>query len=244
MRSSYLTIAVLACSSLACAGGQQRALTSDVPAAFDVYADTLQLRAGAQDIVDSFAAEVASARGAPLFEVPAVEVRNTPQLISFSRSTNRIVVPWWGTMPAEMRPVFRTFAAGGDAEAEYLFRAIFNRFLVAHEAAHWFQAHAGRQQQTLYENENAANRIAVAFWRTQPGGERFLAELERLTAGAAAALTDPTPAGEDAIAYFGANYQTLGADPLKYGYYQFRFMRDAVRDRAQLSFADMVQRSE
>jgi hypothetical protein len=233
---------------MACTGGGQRAVipeqnvtASGGRAPFEVYSDTLQLREGAQAIVNAFAAEVARARGTALFETPAVEVRNTPQLIFFSRNANRIVVPWWGTLPPEMGPVFRTFAAGGDAEAEHLFRAVFNRFLVAHEAAHWFQAHAGQQRPTLYENENAANRIAVAFWRTQPGGERFLAEMERLTAGAAAALTDPTPAGEDAVAYFGANYQALGADPLKYGYYQFRFMRDAVRDRGGLNFAEMVK---
>ena len=34
--------------------------------------------------------------------------------------------------------------------------------------------------------------------------------------------------------------QALGRDPLKYGYYQFRFMRDAIRNRAQLDFSEMV----
>lgn len=143
-----------------------------------------------------------------------------------------------------MKSVFRTFAAGGDPEAEQFFRAFFNRFLIAHEAGHWFQDHAHRRQPTLYENEDAANRLAVAFWRTQPGGERFLSELERLADRAAANLQDPTPAGQDPVAYFGANYQALGRDPLKYGYYQFRFMRDAIRDRAALDFAKMVKASE
>ena len=205
-----------------------------------VYADTAQLRTGAQQVVDAFAAEVARARGAPVAAAPTVAVRNTPQLISFSGATNTIVVPWWETAPAQMRAVFRTFAGGGEAEAEHLFRAFFNRFLIAHEAGHWLQARADRREPTLYENENAANRLAVAFWRTQPGGERFLAELERLATAAAASLPDPTPAGEDPVAYFGANYRTLGADPLKYGYYQFRFMRDALRERARLDFARMA----
>jgi hypothetical protein len=206
-----------------------------------VYADTAGLRAGAQAVVDAFAAQVARARGSALPDVPRVQVRNTPQLIFFSGSTNTIAVPDWETLPPPMRPVFRTFAGGGDAEAERLFRAFFHRFLVAHEAAHWFQARADRRAATLYENENVANRMAVAFWRTQPGGERFLAELERLAAGAAAAVPDPTPPGEDPVAYFGANYQTLGRDPLKYGFYQFRFMADALRDRSQLDFARMVR---
>lgn len=204
-----------------------------------VYADTARFRTDAQAIVDAFAAEVGRARGA-MGTAPAVEVRNTPQLIFFSGNANRIVVPWWETQPPEMRTVFRTFAGGDDAAAEQLFRAFFNRFLIAHEAAHWFQAQAGRRERTLYENENAANRIAVAFWRTQPGGERFLAELERLARRAAASLPDPTPPGEDPVAYFGANYQTLGRNPLQYGYYQFRFMADALRDRSQLDFARMT----
>jgi hypothetical protein len=205
-----------------------------------VYADTAQFRAAAQAVVDAFAAEVARARGASLPDPPAIQIRTAPQLVFYSGSANQITVPWWGTTPPELRGAFRTFAGGDDAAAEYLFRSFFNRFLIAHEAGHWYQARANRRAATLYQNENEANRLAVAFWRTQPGAEPFLAELERLAAGAVAALPDPTPAGEDPVAYFGANYQTLGRDPLKYGYYQFRFMRDALRDRAQLDFARMV----
>ena len=204
------------------------------------YPDTTALRAGAQDIVSAFAAEVTRVRGAPLADVPTVLVRNTPGLIQFLDPTNQVMVPWWDATPPEMRAVFRTFAGGSDQEAERLFRAFFNRFLIAHEASHWFQYRAERKERTLYENENMPNRLAVAFWRTQPGGEAFLAELEGLAARAAANLPDPTPAGEDPVAYFGADYERLGPDPLKYGYYQFRFMRDAIRDRAQLDFARMV----
>lgn len=202
--------------------------------------DTAQFRAEAQAVLDAVAAEVARARGGPLADVPTVQIRNTPQLIFFARGTNQVVVPWWDDTAPEMRAVFRTFAGGTDADAEHLFRAFFNRFLIAHEAGHWFQFGADRRERTLHENENMANRFAVAFWRTQPGGEALLGELERLATRAAMNLPDPTPAGEDPVAYFGANYQALGREPLKYGYYQFRFMRDALRDRAQLDFARMV----
>lgn len=205
-----------------------------------VYTDSAQFRSAAQAIVTAFAAEVARARGGPLAGAPRVEIRNTPGLIFIKRDSNVVVMPWWDTTPPEIRAVFRTFAGGGDAEAEHLFRAFFNRFLIAHEVAHWFQHHAQRVEPTLYENENAANRLAVAFWRTQPGGEPFLAELERLAARAAANVPDPTPPGEDPVAYFGAHYKTLGGDPIKYGYYQFHFMHDALRDRARLDFARMI----
>lgn len=214
---------------------------TSVPAALvPRYGDAAEFRTAAQGIVDAFASGVSRVRGVALADAPSSEVRNTPQLISFLSNSNTIVIPWWEAQPAETRAVFRTFAGGGDAQAEHFFRAFFNRFLIAHEAAHWFQVRANRREATLYENEEAANRLAVAFWRNQPDGECFLAELERLAAQAVARLPDPTPAGESRAAYFGANYQTLGRDPLKYGYYQFRFMADALRDRAELDFARIV----
>jgi len=229
--------------SVACASGASRTpprATTPASRVVPVYTDTAQFRASAQAVVNSFAARIAEARGSVLGEAPTIQIRNAPQLIFFSASSNQIVVPWWETTPTEMRAVFGRFSGGDDADAEYLFRAFFNRFLIAHEAGHWFQARANRREPTLYDNENVANRLAVAFWRTQPDGESFLAELERLATRTAAALPDPTPAGEDPVAYFGANYQTLGREPLKYGFYQFRFMRDALRDRSHLDFARMV----
>jgi len=77
-----------------------------------IYASEDALRLGAQAVAEAFAAEVARARGGKLAATPAVEVKNTPQLILFSASTNTIVVPWWDTQPPEMRAIFRKFADG------------------------------------------------------------------------------------------------------------------------------------
>lgn len=205
-----------------------------------VHTKAKHLQSDAQDIVDQFAAEVERVRGKKLSLTPAVEVNNTPMLIFFSGNSNTITVPFWKTQPDEMKSVFRQFSGGTDTEAERFFATFFNRFLVAHESSHWFQSKANRRESTLYANENQANRIAVAFWRTQPGGEQFLAHLEELATRAAESVPNPTPPGEDPVAYFGAHYQTLGQDPLKYGYYQFRFMAEALRDRSQLDFAQMI----
>ena len=141
-----LVVGFLALGGCATAPRSARPTAPAAPA----YADTAQFRAAAQATVDAFAEAVARARGGPLAAAPSVEVRNTPQLIFFSGASNRIVVPWWETQPHEMRAVFRTFAGGGDADAERLFRAFFNRFLIAHEAGPWFQARANRRQSTLY----------------------------------------------------------------------------------------------
>lgn len=239
-RHSWLLLLLCSAAVTACSSSGPQAQPAVPKPVVPAYADAAELRNDAQAIIDAFAAEVARARGGTLDTPPAAEVRDTPQLIFFSGKSNTIVMPWWQTQPAEMRAVFRTFAGGSDADAQHFFRAFFNRFLIAHEAAHWFQGRAGRRERTLYQNEDMANRLAVAFWRSQPDGERFLTELERLAGRALATLPDPTPPGEDPVTYFGANYQTLGRDPLKYGYYQFRFMADALRDRSQLDFARMV----
>jgi len=204
------------------------------------YTSAEQLQSGAQAIVNDFAAGVDRVRGGKPLIAPTVEVKNTPELISYHEDSNRITVPWWATQPAEMRAVFRRFSVGTDIEAEQFFNAFFNGFIIAHEAAHWFQSKANQSEPTLYSNENQANRIAVAYWRTKPGGDQFLAHLEELANRAAASVPNPTPPGEDPVAYFGANYQLLAEDPLKYGYYQFRFMADAIHNRSQLDFVEMV----
>lgn len=227
-----------------CATGIRSSPTAPSPDKVQAPADdAAQLRTQAQGIVDAFAAGVAQARGASLGAAPRIEVKNTPQLIFFDFDPNTITVPDWNIQPAGLRDAFKTFAGGGDADAERLFRTMFNKFLIAHEAGHWLQYRTWKgAPPRMYGFEQDANLLAVAFWRTQPGGEAFLAELEQLATRAASALPDPTPQGEDAAAYFGAHYRELGADPMKYGYYQFRFMADALRMRQQLDFARMAAR--
>jgi hypothetical protein len=203
---------------------------------FPTAADTAELRQYAQAIVDEFGVQ-AAAVGFDLGPAPTVEVRTTPVLIYYSGSRSAIGIPWWDELPDAQRAMFTLF--GGDvAEGERIFRVFFNRFLVAHEAAHWFQARTDSRQPTLYENENMANRIAVAFWRTQPDGEAFLTELERMLIGIVGRVPDPTPPGEDPVAFFGDNYRALAEDGIGYGYFQFRFMLDAVRDRERLNLAE------
>jgi hypothetical protein len=233
--SGYLALALLgACTHASPQRGPAAAATEFFPSP----ADPAELRRYAQAIVNEFGVKAAAA-GFALGPAPAVEIHNTPVLIYYSGSQAKIGMPWWDTLPVEQRAMF-TFFGGDEAQGERIFRAFFYRFLVAHEAGHWFQARTGTRQATLFENETMANRIAVAFWRTQPDGEAFLAELERMLVGIVASVPDPTPPGEDPVAFFGANYRALAEDGVGYGYFQFRFMRDAIRDRARLRLVDMA----
>lgn len=224
---------------LPCVPARAQAVDHDAEArAFPSPADPDELRRYAQSIVDEFGVRADEA-GFDLGPAPTVEVRNTPALIYYSSREAKIGMPWWGDLPSNQRAIFTLFG-GDEAEGEQIFRAFFYRFLVAHEAGHWFQSRTGSQQPTLYENEDAANRIAVAFWMTQPDGEAFLAELESMLAGIVDRVPDPTPPGEDPVAFFGANYRALAEDGVGYGYFQFRFMQAAIGDRHQLHLRDMA----
>jgi len=238
MRYSRLTLLALALLGACAHAAPQPAQAPPGAELFPSHADTAELRRYAQAIVEEFGVQAAGV-GFDLGPAPTVEVRNTPVLIYYSGSQSKIGMPWWDTLPAEQRAMFTLFG-GDEAEGERIFRAFFYRFLVAHEAGHWFQARTDSRRPTLYENENMANRIAVAFWRTQPGGEGFLVELEGMLAGIVARVPDPTPPGEDPVAFFGANYRALAEDGVGYGYFQFRFIRDAIRDREQLHLRDMA----
>lgn len=235
--TAILGAALLVASFPGASTAQQVAKASAAPT-IPTYADTAQLRAAAQAVVNDFHARTVAA-GLDLGPVPVVEVRTTPQLIFYSPSAIKIVAPWWDDLPPEVRQVFAHFG-GGDAEGERVFRAFFHRFFLAHESGHWLRYRSETRRETLYANEDDANRIAVAFWRAQPDGEAFLAELERMLVGIVSRIPDPTPAGQDPVEFFGASYQELGRDPMKYGYFQFRFVLDAVRERSRLDLATIM----
>ena len=242
---SNVRLVALLCVALCagCATNAQRQAEATPSASMETPASQEPLEASAQAIITAYALQTERARGASIGASPSVDMRNTPALVSFDFSTNRITIPTWDDQPVPVKSVFQQFSGGDESATRQFFQAFFNRFLIAHEASHWLQYKTwnGAPPQ-MYLLEQDANILAVAFWRTQPGGEEFLAQLEQLATAAYQAVPDPTPAGQDAATYFGKNYEQLGSDPVKYGYYQFRFMSEALKNRSQLDFAKIASR--
>ena len=54
-------------------------------------------------------------------------------------------------------------------------------------------------------------------------------------------LPNPVPPGEDPIKYFNENYSELGADPYKYGYYQFAQIVKIYEDKSLPGFENFVE---
>ena len=93
----------------------------------------------------------------------------------------------------------------------------------------------------LFDIEKNANEFAVAFWLTRPGVTVRLDRIARAARRIQQGLPNPVPKGADPKRYFNENYDKLGENPPAYGYYQFKFVADALAGRERLSFASMVQ---
>ncbi len=203
------------------------------------YPDKPALEAAARTIIGDFLAQAAQV-GGPDADTLHVTVEATPQLIFIRFEDRSVTVPWWDDLPPPVHDLFSR-VAGGEASGRRLFDLLFQQFLIPHEAAHWVQYRLGRYDGgSNYRHEADANRMATAYWAGTDGGEAYLAELEALLAVVVERVPDPTPAGTDPAEYFDTHYDTLAEDPMKYGYYQFRFMLDAIRQRDRLSLADLV----
>lgn len=213
---------------LACVG-----LAQDAPAS----PDAAVIQADVEHAVAAYAAavlEVAGAADPP----PEVVVRNTPYLAHYSPQTHRIMIPYWP--PQESTVIFFLALMDGDeALAEELFAELFDWFLVAHELTHWLMIARGFEVDH-YRGEALANDGAVAFYNLYPESEERLLRLDALLAAALERLPDPTPPQLSPVTYFNAFYPSLAGDPSRYGYYQFRFIRDSIARRDELSFAAFV----
>lgn len=226
LRSCLLTW-IFVCG-IACLG-----LAQDAPASPDVAA----IQADVEHAVAAYAAavlEVAGAADPP----PEVVVRNTPYLAHYSPQTNRIVIPYWPPQESTVA-FFLALMDGDEALAEELFAELFDWFLVAHELTHWLMIARGLEVDH-YMSEALANDGAVAFCNLFPESEERLLRLDILLAAALGRLPDPTPPQLNPVTYFNAFYPSLAGDPSRYGYYQFRFIRDSIARRDELNFAAFV----
>lgn len=196
--------------------------------------DSAAVQSAVEMIVAAYVRALAPT-GAAIGAPPEVVVQNTPNLIHFSPLTNRIVVPFWPPQESTLT-FFLTLSGGDETQAQELFGELFHWFLVAHEMTHWLQ-HAGAVALDHYDAEARANDGAVAFYSLASENEERLLRLDALLAAALGRLRDPTPPALDPVTYFNAFYPSLAGDPYRYGYYQFRFIRDSIARRSTLLFA-------
>ncbi len=211
---------------------------SQVPSALT---EPAAIKAHVRGLVEEF---IARLPGAPGYESPQVRIAFTPQLawISYARPHVIHIAPW-EQLPAGFQAFFASLLDDPtDPAVADFYRAGFYSFLVPHEMAHFvdFQRGRGTETDQLYQNELRANRVAVALWAERPGGMDWLSDFIPTIRRARARLPVPVPDDEDPPAFFNANYETLGADPAVYAWFQYGMFLEAWRRRGETDFAALV----
>jgi hypothetical protein len=143
--------------------------------------------------------------------------------------------PWEG-MPPQLQTVFVHLMGGDPQVAREFYRLYFYWFNIAHEMAHILRAECGMATDSagqLWQEEQAANDFAVAYWRHH-GYQGRLRRLGQHVEGALSRMDNPVPAGHSAEAFFNQNYAQLARNPQQYGFFQFTFVQAALSKRIDL----------
>jgi hypothetical protein len=151
----------------------------------------------------------AIAEGYRTCPAPQITLRNTPSFGNFIPENNEIVVASWDSLTNAEREEFAGNAAqrGGRTTAVSVFEAGTYRWVFVHELGHWWQSCRQQTRPNSFEEENGANRIALAFWRQQD--PRFSEYMVHRFQALAHALPSPVPTGQTLQEYADANFASL-----------------------------------
>ena len=205
---------------------------------FQVYVDSASLVQDANQIIQDFTKDVNAIK--PVFTKETKAVLNTkPYLIFYSTTLNQVNLPIWHQVIPAQKEFF--YELGGDEEkGKKLFGLFFNGFFLPHEMGHALQEAINENEVNLYQNEYFANVVAILYWRkVNRKGE--LAECYELAKKMVRELPNPVPPGEDPIKYFNEHYEELGADPYKYGFFQFYQIVKIYDDKTLPSFDTFIR---
>jgi len=204
-------------------------------------ADALQ--AHGERIRDRFIAAVRDCGVEPTF-VPAVIVRTSPSLATYSSADRALYLSRYEALPPPIQATMAAWAQNGmlGLDAAGQFAEIFNTLVVPHELGHALQDMWGRQSVLdRWDRETEANRIALAFWSLDPTeAERLPTRVENVTRFLSR-LPDPVPEGRSPREHFNTDYQALVADPQAYGWFQGALMQTAWEERDHRGFCDLVR---
>jgi len=203
--------------------------------------DALQVHG--EQIRDRFVAAVRACGVEPTF-MPAVMVRTSPSLATYSSADRALYLSRYEELPPPIQATMAAWAQNGTLglDASGQFAEIFNTLVVPHELGHALQDMWGRQSELdRWDRETEANRIALAFWALDAAeAERLATRVENVTRFLGR-LADPVPEGRSPREHFNTDYQALLADPQAYGWFQGALMRTAWEERGGAGFCDLVR---
>lgn len=95
-----------------------------------------------------------------------------------------------------------------------------------------------------YQSEQEANEITVFYLESFDEGVQFLDYISPKVDSLVAFLDNPVPEGISEEEYFNENYSQLGLDPYAYGYFQFKFVQNALQKRGEITLEEIISRRD
>jgi hypothetical protein len=142
----------------------------------------------------------------------------------------------WEDLPPDVQETFTSMMGGDPVEGSDFYRLYFYWYNIAHEVGHILRNLYLTSTISTWNEENAVNQFAVAFWRAKGETERLLT-LEMLLRKALTHLPDPVPAQEDRATYLNNHIQAVSNEPAAYSHYQFNMVRSAMAHPIEFSQA-------
>ncbi len=115
---------------------------------------------------DSFINQIKAFGFNPSLPPPKIVLDNPRSFGNYDSIENILHTTDWKTLPPESKDLFEALASqtGNEKAPEDVFEIGTHEWIFIHELAHWWRA-CQHQSALPYDEEMAANRIAIAFWR-------------------------------------------------------------------------------
>ena len=184
------------------------AATAAPPKARDAPLSERAARRQLTHLRDLFVQE-AIAEGYRACPAPNIVLRDTPSFGNYLPGKNEVVIASWESLSDSERADFAQMATqiGGRATAVSVFEGGTYRWVFVHELGHWWQSCRQQTRPNSFEEENGANRIALAFWRHED--PRFAAGIVAGFQALVRGFPSPLPAGQTLETYADEHFESL-----------------------------------
>jgi hypothetical protein len=157
---------------------------------------------------DLFIRSVA-AEGHSTCPAPTIVLKDTQSNGNYQAESNELVIATLPSLTVEERQGFEDLARqiGHHSTGESVFSGGTHRWVFAHELGHWWQACRKQTRPNSFEEENGANRIALAFWREQD--PKFAQAIVKGFMALTQHMPSPIPAGQSVQSYVDAHFADI-----------------------------------
>jgi len=168
--------------------------------------------------------------------IPGVKIVTTYSLIYLEGTGENVVLPYWEELYPEQKKIFEEWRG---AKAEEFFVSLFNWFFIPHELGHFVMSTKLDLHLTPYENERRANIFATAFLLSNEENKGKIKYLETSLEEVMNILPIIDFKNMSEEEYFNINYYKLSVDPNLYGYFQFKFILNILKNKDNIYINNM-----